>query len=334
MTRPVGRLLRRSGIAALVIGAALTGWTVDDAGAWSDGSCPTSSGVTVVIDFHELGGGVHVRCATGAVTSGFEALRQAGIDYQSAVRFPGFLCKIAGKPANDPCVNTSPVSAYWSYWLAPRGGQWCYSNFGAGNRTPPQGTVEGWSFSMDTTGATAPPPRTNVPERVPGAPSALPPGECDQRSAAPSAPPTTTSPRRPDPPPAVPTAPATPAYPSGGPASDGQPDEAPNGSPASRQGGADAPAASPPVSAVPEAVGDEPTHADGEPTGAVAERHDDATGQDGAGPPLESSGEEVAATVELGGADGRGSPVPAMVTVAVIALFVAMAKWRRRASTR
>ena len=206
--------LRRCVLATVVvIGGALPSWFADDAGAWSDGACHTSSGVTVVIDFPGLGGGVHVRCAAGAVTSGFDVLRLAGSAFQTAVRFPGFLCKIAGKPANDPCVNTSPAHAYWSYWLAPRGGQWCYSNWGAGNRRPPLGTVEGWSFSSDTSGSTAPPPRAQVPEWVPGAPAALSPSECDQRSPAPTTPaaaPTTTPLRHSDPPPAVPSAPATP----------------------------------------------------------------------------------------------------------------------------
>lgn len=166
----------------------------DDAGAWTDGACNTRSGVTVVVDFQELGGGTYVRCATGSVSSGFAALQQAGIHYQTAVRFPGFLCKIAGKPENDPCINASPASAYWSYWVAPRGGSWCYSNFGAGNRTPSAGSVEGWSFSFDKTGSTSPPPRIAPPAPIPGvAPSPLPKNDCDSSSTAPS-PPTTTRP--------------------------------------------------------------------------------------------------------------------------------------------
>lgn len=126
--------------------------------AADDGSCTDGDGVTVVIDFQELGGGIYVRCATDRPSNGFEALRQAGISFQTAVRSPGFLCRIAGKPASDPCVVPSPATAYWAYWMAPRGGPWCYSNFGAGNRTPVPGTVEGWSFSSNKTAAQTPTP--------------------------------------------------------------------------------------------------------------------------------------------------------------------------------
>lgn len=168
--------------------------------AWTTGPCTSADGVTVVIDFQELGGGIHVRCAPGPVESGFAALSRAGIDYQTTIRFPGFLCKIAGKPANDPCINASPATAYWSYWLASRGGVWCYSNWGAGNRTPPPGSVEGWSFSLNKTASTSPPPGITPPAPTPGIPpSELAGNDCDPRSSAPKATqpasPTTTRPR-------------------------------------------------------------------------------------------------------------------------------------------
>jgi len=124
-----------------------------------DGSCADGDGVTVVIDFQELGGGVEVRCAPDRPGTGFAALQQAGISYDTTVRFPGFLCRIAGKPSNDPCYTASPADAYWSYWMAPRGGRWCYSNFGAGARRPVPGPVEGWSFSLNKTAEQTPRPR-------------------------------------------------------------------------------------------------------------------------------------------------------------------------------
>ncbi len=155
--------------------------------AWTEGACPTADGVTVVVDFQELGGGVYVRCAPGASSTGFEALQRAGIDYRTTIRFPGFLCRIADKPSSDHCIDASPASAYWSYWLAPRGGQWCYSNWGAGNRNPPEGSVEGWSFSLDKGASAAPSPRIVPPAAVAGSPLALPADDCDGRSTAPQA---------------------------------------------------------------------------------------------------------------------------------------------------
>lgn len=183
--------------------------TSDASSAWSDGACSASPGVTVVVDFRSLGGGIHVRCAPGAVTSGFDALAQAGIAYDTAIRSSGFLCRIAGKPASDPCIDTSPASAHWSYWLAERGGQWCYSNLGAGNRRPPAGTVEGWSFSEGSGATSARPPGTEPPPALPGA-GTLAAADCD-RSTDPGGPTPTTPAASPS------TAPTTVATPSAGP---------------------------------------------------------------------------------------------------------------------
>jgi hypothetical protein len=174
-------------LAVLAVATSTLGLGAPDAGAWTDGACTDVSGVTVVVDFQELGGGVHVRCAPGPVASGLDALSKAGIDHQTTVKFPGFLCKIAGLPSNDPCQTASPASAYWSYWIAVRGGQWCYSNWGAGNRTPPPGSVEGWSFSLGRDGSTAPSPRHAVPGPLPGVPTGgLSGGDCDPRTSAPT----------------------------------------------------------------------------------------------------------------------------------------------------
>src|SRR6185436_9848779 len=40
--------------------------------------CLDNVGITIVVDFHELGGGVNIRCAPGPVTSGLDALDKAG----------------------------------------------------------------------------------------------------------------------------------------------------------------------------------------------------------------------------------------------------------------
>jgi len=191
--RPTPATLRRPALAALATLGILLGSIVGvapPAGAWADGECTDPSGVTVVIDFQELApGGPQVRCAPGPVATGFAALEAAGISYQTTIKFPGFLCRIAGLPGNDPCQTTSPATAYWSYWIAARGGQWCYSNWGAGNRTPPPGSVEGWSFSLHKDGSTSPPPRQAVPAALPGtSPNPLAGNDCDPRGDAPKPP--------------------------------------------------------------------------------------------------------------------------------------------------
>lgn len=120
-------------------------------------ACSGTSGVTVVI-------GSSVRCAAGDPSSGWAALDAVAV-VTPVQRQPGFVCKIDGAPSSDPCVNTPPANAYWSYWHAQPGGSWQYSNLGAMSYDPAPGSVEGWSF-----GAGSPP---SVPP--PSAPAPAPP---------------------------------------------------------------------------------------------------------------------------------------------------------------
>ncbi|MBS1837205.1 MAG: hypothetical protein JST64_05855 [Actinobacteria bacterium] len=242
--------------ATALVSSALLGIVVDSplAGAWTDGVCPTASGVTVVVDFQELGGGVQLRCANdGPVQSGFDALQRAGFTYQTAARSSGFLCRISGKPTDDLCINPSPTTAYWSYWSAARGGDWCYSNLGA-TRRPPEGTVEGWSFSLDRDQSSAPRPRVTAPAWVQAAPTVLRVGDCTSSATTPTTTPSTS-----------PTAPARPSAPvPGGPASALSPAAPLPGAGGSPPSGAPAPPSSAAVGGVgPTTVA--PAEADGDP---------------------------------------------------------------------
>ena len=133
--------------------------------AGSDGPCPGTTGVTVVVDYKALGGGVKVHCAAGSPTTGFKALIAAGFDIEEVRNVPGFLCRIDGSPGldRDACINTPPANAYWSYWHAARGGAWISSQEGGKTRAPPVGSVDGWSFSDDGSPGDASPPRIDPP---------------------------------------------------------------------------------------------------------------------------------------------------------------------------
>lgn len=357
-----GRLLVAVAVVALlalpILGAPSAG-AAPAATAQREGACPTADGVTVVVDFRELGGGIHVRCARGPVTSGFDALQKAGIDYRTTIRFPGFLCRIADRPANDPCVDASPATAYWSYWLAPRGGQWCYSNWGAGNRRPPPGSVEGWSFALNRTSSTTPPPGIAPPAAIPGAPASLPANDCDPRPGAPAAPPTAAPPPRPapapaPPPPAPTTPPAAPAPPvpagggsSGGPgggvspsggsgadtnAADGRPDVGQTAEHEPTNGGNPDGATSDEsedAEVLDESVEDGAGDADGDSSGGGSSGGSDRR-PDGGSTVTSRAAAEEAAAVDLGGSGGRGTPVATLAAVAVIAAVGAAAWWRRR----
>jgi hypothetical protein len=135
--------LKRALVALAVSAATAGGLAVATAPAADAAACSGTSGVTVVVNFGSLGGGVVTACAPGDPTSGLTALTGAGFTYAFVPRIPGFVCQINVKP--NPC-NGAPATAYWSYWHAPRGGAWTYSTSGAGSYNPAPGTVEGWSF--------------------------------------------------------------------------------------------------------------------------------------------------------------------------------------------
>ncbi|WP_018255106.1 RodZ family helix-turn-helix domain-containing protein [Salinispora mooreana] len=201
------RTLRGAAAVALVAAGSVIGPGSPAVAAGLPGYCPDASGVTVVVDFNELGGGTVVRCAPGSQATGLAALKSAGFQITGTLRWgEGFICRIAGKPSADAekCVDTSPASAYWSYWHAPNGGRWTYSDKGVLNRTPPAGSFEGWSFSLNRDPNDAPrpgaapsrpapppapapaPPSNDVPVAPPpaGGDAAPPPADDDQPGAA------------------------------------------------------------------------------------------------------------------------------------------------------
>ncbi|UBI41368.1 MULTISPECIES: hypothetical protein [Streptomyces] len=143
-----------------------------DTGRGRPGFCPDGDGVTVVVDFQGLGGSTIVRCAPGSQSTGLTALKNAGFRIAGTLRWgEGFVCRIESKPEprRESCADTPPASAYWSYWHAPNDGRWTYSQWGVANRTPPPGSFEGWSFSLDQEAGGAPAPR--VAPRRPGTPA-------------------------------------------------------------------------------------------------------------------------------------------------------------------
>jgi hypothetical protein len=125
----------------------------------------------VVVDFRAFDGGISVACAPGDPGSGVDALSNAGFGVTGTSRWGlAFVCRINGKPDTDPCINTPPTNAYWSYWHASRGGSWSYSGLGASVYDPPVGSVEGWSFGSGGAPGIAPPAAPAPPPADPPAP--------------------------------------------------------------------------------------------------------------------------------------------------------------------
>lgn len=119
------------------------------AGTAPVGACGDGEGVTVVVDFTDLGGEVEVGCAAGDPASGREALAAAGFTPADGT-YPGLICTIDGLP--DPCPAEF-AGSYWAYWSADQGGDWEASQVGADDADPVPGAFEGWRYND---GATAP----------------------------------------------------------------------------------------------------------------------------------------------------------------------------------
>ena len=140
--------------AALV--AAATGVALPAAPAHS-APCSGENGVSVVVDFNGLGGGVQQVCvAGGGGDSASSLFPAAGFSLNYASRQPGFVCRVNGVPASDPCVNTAPADAFWGLWWSDGdASSWTYSSLGAGSLNVPDGGMV--AFSWDDVDGTAPP---------------------------------------------------------------------------------------------------------------------------------------------------------------------------------
>jgi hypothetical protein len=132
------------------------------AGADPIGSCTTTSGVIVAVDFAPWGGNIERGC-DATLTTGYAALQAAGFTTAGDEHDgPEFICRIDDDPppSQDPCINTPPATAYWSYWHADAGQDtWTYSTLGAASYQPLPGSVDAWTFgSTDLGGADGQPP--------------------------------------------------------------------------------------------------------------------------------------------------------------------------------
>ncbi len=146
--------------------------------------CPPAQGVTVVLDLAHFDDTIQVACAEGPQASGTTALESAGFSIGWHPLYPGggpdmggAVCQIDGFPtAGYPtCWNVG----FWSYWHARADAQWVFSNCGIDNRTPRQGSVEGWRYEPDWNNhwSAAPLIDAHWPQVTLTAPDELAPGE-------------------------------------------------------------------------------------------------------------------------------------------------------------
>jgi hypothetical protein len=163
-----GSGLARLGVAAITA-LTLTGAlpaAVASARALPVTGCSSSSSATVVVDFGPFGGPL-LRACGSTPTTGFALLNQGGWHTSGTAHDgPAFVCRIgyAGfhhgtqypTPAQQACINTPPVNAYWTYWQAGPGQKtWHYSQQGAPTTHPQPGSISLWIFGGTNLSGTA-----------------------------------------------------------------------------------------------------------------------------------------------------------------------------------
>jgi hypothetical protein len=136
-------------VAAVVLTAATTALPVAPAAA---AACPSADGVTVVVDYHELGGGVSQVCDAGAGQYASARFKDAGFTLTRVQSQPGFVCRVEGKPASDPCQNVPPQDAYWGLWWSDgKSGSWTYASQGVDSLKVPEGGYVAFSWNGGST---------------------------------------------------------------------------------------------------------------------------------------------------------------------------------------
>ncbi|MGV9364295.1 hypothetical protein [Amycolatopsis sp. NPDC003731] len=163
-------------VCALLFGAAFVGAAPASA-AGTDGACPDGGGVTVVVDFGDLGPQPLIRCAAGTPANGIAALQEAGIEVAGSQKYGlAVACRINGKPGPDveSCAGMPSATAYWSYWHASAGGTWTSSQEGAQTAKPTPNGFEGWAFARPNSANDLPSPPRVAPVRQVATPAPAP----------------------------------------------------------------------------------------------------------------------------------------------------------------
>lgn len=128
---------------AVLIGVAAT--LVGAAGPAQAAACPAGTGVTVVV-------GSSVGCDPSASSPAAKNFSKTGHTLSYASNSPGFVCRVDGYPASDPCTDTSPADAYWGLFVSDgTSGKWTYSSRGATSLKVPAGGWVAFVFQSSTT---------------------------------------------------------------------------------------------------------------------------------------------------------------------------------------
>ena len=140
-------------LAAVALAAAAAGLVVSPTAQAA--TCGTASGVSVVVDFHQLGG-IQTACDEGGAGE-YAAAQFTDVGHAlTYVQGESFVCQVDGAPSTQ-CVRTPPATAYWSLWWSDgTSGTWTYASVGVGSLKVPAGGYVALSWQK---GSDQAPPR-------------------------------------------------------------------------------------------------------------------------------------------------------------------------------
>jgi hypothetical protein len=135
-------------------------------------TCANASGVSVVVDFGALGGGVQTKCDPGSGQAAWDQFVDQGFPLETVQRQPGFVCRVSNLPGpeQEACVDTPPEDAYWGlFWSDGKSGAWQYSSVGAASLKVPEGgsVALAWQNSDSQRQPGAAPPKHTSPTPSP-----------------------------------------------------------------------------------------------------------------------------------------------------------------------
>lgn len=133
--------LRSFGVlAAVLLGTAAS--MVGVAAPAHAAACAPGTGVTVVVN-----SGVRCDPDGGTGERASKNFADAGHSLSFASRSGGFVCRVDGQPADDPCTEASPSDAYWAlFWSDGTSGTWAYASLGVGSLRAPKGGAVAFVF--------------------------------------------------------------------------------------------------------------------------------------------------------------------------------------------
>lgn len=162
---------RRLLAALFLAGVGLTFSWGPGAGPADAATCSSDTGVSVVVDFSKVGGGVVTTCVEGG--GGDSAAQLLEVDHALTrdQAYPGVVCQVDGAPADAECRNMPPADAYWGLFWSDGHGGWKYSSQGVDSLDVPAGGSVGMAWqdggTNDVPGAAPPQHSSSQPSSSP-----------------------------------------------------------------------------------------------------------------------------------------------------------------------